>query len=80
MKPQVWPCPTAAGGETAEYALSFDSARQQRLLVIPALFDEGTKLRRLTVEVQRRLDGAGIDSFLPDLPGTNESRAPLKAQ
>ncbi len=80
MKPAVWPCPSADGGETAEYALSFDQTRQHRLLVIPALFDEGNKLRRLTVEVMRRLDGAGIDSFLPDLPGTNESRAALKAQ
>jgi hypothetical protein len=49
-----------------------------RLLVIPALFDEGHKLRHLCVEVMRRLDGAGIDSFLPDLPGTNESTADLE--
>jgi hypothetical protein len=27
-----------------------------------------------------RLDASGIDSFLPDLPGCNESRAPLEAQ
>ena len=27
----------------------------------------------------RRLDGAGIDSFLPDLPGCNESLAPLES-
>ena len=80
MKPVTWPCPTAGGGETIEYALSFDQNRQHRVLVIPALFDEGNKLRRLTVEVMRRLDGAGIDSFLPDLPGTNESLAPLAAQ
>jgi len=37
-------------------------------------------MRRFTVEVMRRLDAAGIDSFLPDLPGTNESLAPLDAQ
>jgi hypothetical protein len=80
VKPQVWPCPAADGGETAEYALSIDQSRKHRVLVIPALFDESNKLRRLTVEVMRRLDGAGTDSFLPDLPGTNESRAPLKTQ
>ena len=34
-------------------------------------------MRRLTVEVMRRLDLAGIDSFLPDLPGCNESLVPL---
>ena len=37
-------------------------------------------MRRLTVEVMRRLDNAGVDSFLPDLPGCNESLQPLEAQ
>jgi hypothetical protein len=64
----------------AEYALAFDSARQHRVLVLPALFDEANKTRHLIVEVMRRLDGAGIDSFLPDLPGCNESLAPLAEQ
>jgi len=67
-----WP---ARSGE--EYVLPFDRQRAARILVIPALFDEAHKLRRLTVEVMRRLDGAGHDSFLPDLPGQNESIAPL---
>ena len=48
--------------------------------MLPAWFDEGNKLRHFTVEVMRRLDGAGIDSFLPDLPGCNESLAPLEQQ
>jgi hypothetical protein len=72
----VWPSPT--GGE--EYALAFDRGRQHRLLVIPALFDEANKTRHLLAEVMRRLDGAGVDSFLPDLPGCNESLAPLEMQ
>ncbi len=80
MTPVLWPCPTPDGGETSEYALAFDRQRQQRLLIIPALFDEANKLRRLTVELMRRLDGAGIDCFLLDLPGTNESRSPLREQ
>ena len=50
------------------------------MLVLPALFDEANKLRRLTVEVMRRLDLAEIDSVLPDLPGCNESRQPLGTQ
>jgi hypothetical protein len=50
------------------------------LLVLPALFDEHNKLRHFTVEVMRRLDAAGIDAFLPDLPGCNESLAPLEPQ
>ena len=61
-------------------ALAFDQGRQHRLLVVPPLFDEHNRLRRLIVEVMRRLDAAGIDAFLPDLPGCNESLAPLEAQ
>jgi len=80
VTPLCWPCPQPDGGESEEYALSFDQARPARLLIIPALFDEANKLRRLTVEVMRRLDAAGIDSVLPDLPGTNESLQPLAAQ
>lgn len=58
----------------------FDRGRDRRILVLPALFDEANKLRHFTVEVMRRLDAAGIDSFLPDLPGCNESLAPLEEQ
>jgi hypothetical protein len=71
----AWPSPA---GE--EYALAFDKGRARRVLVLPAWFDECYSLRHFTVEVMRRLDGAGIDSFLPDLPGCNESLAPLPAQ
>ena len=70
----LWPGP--AGG-IAEYALSCDRDRAERLLIIPALFDEGHRLRRLAVDVMRRLDEAGIDCLLPDLPGTNESQVEL---
>lgn len=73
MKFDSYPCPLPGGGSATEQALTFDSARAERLLVIPALFDEANRLRRFTVEVMRRLDGAEIDCFLPDLPGCNES-------
>ncbi|MBC2669580.1 hypothetical protein ACFOON_05480 [Novosphingobium piscinae] len=63
-----------------ELALTFDRGRAARVLVLPALFDEGNRLRRFTVEAMRALDAAGIDSVLPDLPGTNESLAPLDRQ
>jgi hypothetical protein len=69
---------TSPSGE--EFALRFDRGRARRVLVLPAWFDESNKLRRLTVEVMRRLDGAGIDTVLPDLPGCNESEAPLEKQ
>ena len=71
----TWP-----GPEGEEYALAFDQGRERRVLVLPALFDEANKLRHFTVEVMRRLDAAGIDAFLPDLPGCNESQAPLAEQ
>lgn len=77
MKADTYPCPLPGGAAAREYALAFDQNRTGRVLIAPALFDEGHKLRRFTVEVMRRLDGAGIDSFLPDLPGTNESEQDL---
>lgn len=80
MTPVTWPCPAPDGGMAGEYALTFDQARSHRLLIVPALFDEANRMRRLTVEVMRRLDCAGIDCFLPDLPGCNESLQELAAQ
>lgn len=80
MTPASWPCPLRAGGFVQEHALAFDRQRPRRLLIVPALFDEGNKLRRLTVEVMRRLDIDGIDSLLPDLPGCNESQQPFDSQ
>ncbi len=77
MKAAEYPCPLPGGAAAREYALAFDSARAKRVLIAPALFDEGHKLRRFTVEVMRRLDGSGIDCFLPDLPGCNESQQSL---
>jgi hypothetical protein len=77
-----WPCPTAGGGTAGEHAFAIDRGRARRLLVIPALFDEGNRLRRFTVETMRALDrigdGGGVDSILIDLPGCNESLAPLE--
>lgn len=70
-----WPAP---GGD--EYAFAFDRSRGRRLVILPPLFDEANKTRHFLAEVMRRLDGAGIDCFLPDLPGCNESLAPLEAQ
>lgn len=77
MKAETFPCPLPGGAAASEFALTFDQGRNCRVLIAPALFDEGHKLRRFTVEVMRRLDGSGIDCFLPDLPGTNESEQDL---
>jgi hypothetical protein len=77
VTPTSYPCPLPGGAEASELALAFDRGRQRRVLIAPALFDEANRLRRLTVEVMRRLDKSGIDSFLPDLPGCNESTQDL---
>jgi hypothetical protein len=71
----TWP-----GPEGPEYAFALDRRRSCRLLVLPALFDEANKLRHFTVETLRRLDDAGIDTMLPDLPGCNESPVALQTQ
>lgn len=77
----TWNNPAPDGGSPSEELLvAFDQDRATRVLVLPAWFDEANKLRRFTVEVMRRLDRAGIDSLLPDLPGCNESPAPQEHQ
>ncbi|NCP22608.1 MAG: hypothetical protein GW854_00505 [Erythrobacter sp.] len=75
-----WNAPLGDRGHSQELVLSFEKGRLSRLLILPPLFDEHNKLRRQIVAVMRRLDGAGIDSVLPDLPGCNESPAPLEKQ
>ena len=77
----TWTIPPSEGrAASEELLLAFDRDRTVRVLVCPAWFDEANKLRRFTVEVMRRLDAAGIDSLLPDLPGCNESLFPLRDQ
>ena len=75
-----WNCPLACGGSAQEMVLAFDHGRRHRILILPPLFDEANKLRHQLRDVMRRLDRAGIDCFLPDLPGCNESTAPLADQ
>lgn len=61
-------------------ALAFDQNRSQRLLVIPPLFEEANKFRHQLFEIMRRMDLRGVDCFLPDLPGCNESTTPVRNQ
>lgn len=77
----TWNNPAEGGAEGGEeLCVGFDRGRPVRVLVLPAWFDEANKLRRFTLEVMRRLDAAGIDTLLPDLPGCNESLAPTENQ
>ncbi len=61
-------------------AVALDSGSRLRLVILPALFDEANRMRKFTLDVMRTLGTGGIDTFLPDLPGCNESLAPLRAQ
>ncbi len=79
----TWPCNAVGPGPTGiadELATAFDRGRTARLLIVPALFEEMNRTRRFLTGTQRLLDTAGIDSFLPDLPGCNESRQAFFAQ
>jgi len=76
----TWQAPLNEANTSEELLVSFDQGRARRALIIPALFDEANKMRRFTVQMMRELDQLGIDSFLPDLPGQNESLQPLRDQ
>ena len=72
-------CWTAPGG-SEELALAFGEGGRRRLLVLPAWFDVSNRLRHVTIEAMRALERLGVASVMPDLPGSNESLAPLDAQ
>lgn len=76
----TWQAPLPDGKKSEELLLALDRERTKRVLILPAWFDEANKLRRFAVQTMRALDEAGIDSFLPDLPGCNESLTPLQSQ
>jgi len=59
-----------------ELCLKVGGAHQKHILLIPPLFDEMNRMRRMLVDVMRHLDAHQIGSILPDLPGTNESLLP----
>ena len=80
MRPIAWPCP-APGGSGEEFALISgpDDAAAQ-VLIVPALFEEANRTRRLLAETMRGLADRGIATVLIDLPGCGESLAPLERQ
>ena len=80
MRTLAWPCP-APGGSGEEFALAAGSdGAPARVLIVPALFDEANKTRRLLAQTMRALAERGVASVLPDLPGCGESLAPLELQ
>ncbi len=68
-------------GGHEEQVLGFgapDAAR--KILIIPPLFDEMNRVRRMLVSAMRQLAERGVAAYLPDLPGTNESMALMPEQ
>jgi len=64
-----------------EQLLGFGGADDERcILIVPPLFEEMNRVRRMILQAMRELAGRGISTALPDLPGTNESRADLAEQ
>ncbi len=61
-----------------EFCLSIAAQSSRRVMLVPPLFDEMNRMRTMLVDVMRSLEALGVGSFLPDLPGTNESLIPLE--
>jgi hypothetical protein len=69
---------TASGRD--EICLSFGKANTRRILIIPPLFDEMNRMRRVLATSMRDLAERDVGSILIDLPGCNESLASLQDQ
>ncbi len=64
-----------------EACLSFgDASAARRILIVPPLFDEMNRVRAMLVRAMRGLAERGVTTFLPDLPGCNESLARIAEQ
>jgi len=63
----------------AQPVMSFGPDSGPQLLIIPPLFEELNRTRKLLSDVMRSLSANGIASHLPDLPGTGESETDLSA-
>lgn len=67
-------------GGQYEYCLSVGEAGARTIMMVPPLFDEMNRTRRMLVEAMRTLADRGVRTLLPDLPGCNESLADLAGQ
>jgi hypothetical protein len=76
----VTPLPAFVSYEFAdrkELCLALDAPSGRNVMLVPPLFDEMNRMRKMLVDVMRALQTVDISSFLPDLPGCNESPVPL---
>lgn len=61
-----------------EHVLCFGAGTSRQILIIPPLFDEMNRCRRMLVQAMHALAERGVGSMLLDLPGCNESLAELE--
>ena len=61
-----------------ELCLRLGARSFRRVMLVPPLFDEMNRMRKMLVDVMRLLEPLKVGSFLPDLPGTNESLTALE--
>lgn len=57
--------------------MSFGPDRDAGILIVPPLFEELNRTRKLISDIMRALAAAGVATHLPDLPGTGESEISL---
>lgn len=63
-------------GEFHELCLLAGKPSRPKILIVPPLFDEMNRMRRMLIDVMRSLANWEISTCLMDLPGTNESMLP----
>lgn len=63
-----------------EHVRRFGAGSSRQILIIPPLFDEMNRCRRMLVQAMRGLAERGVGSMLIDLPGCNESPSALEEQ
>jgi hypothetical protein len=57
-----------------------DAAATRTMLIVPPLFDEMNRVRRMLAETMRGLAQLNVRSLLVDIPGCNESHADISRQ
>ena len=69
-------CSSYRFADRDEYCLRSGVKHSIQILLVPPLFDEMNRMRRMIADIMRLLDNHDVGTTLPDLPGTNESLYP----
>ncbi len=66
-------------GPSEEWIMRIGPAAGRPILILPPLFEELNRTRAFLATIMRHLARLGFCCWLPDLPGTGESRQPIEA-